>query len=103
ARRIAQRPEQIERSMNTELPPNARHTRRRTMKEWRKHETDPNLVERILRNQRYRRNIHTERRQQIRTARLTTRRTIPVLRDRQSRARNHKRRGSRDVESLRAT
>jgi hypothetical protein len=40
--------------MNSELPPNTGDTRRRTMKERRKHETNPNLVERILGNKRYR-------------------------------------------------
>ncbi len=63
ARRITQRPKQIERRVNPQLPANARHSRRRTMKERRKHETDADLVQCVLRHERYRGNVHTERRQ----------------------------------------
>ena len=47
-------PKQIERRVNTQLPPNSCHSRGRAVIERRKHETDSDLVERVLRHQRYR-------------------------------------------------
>src|ERR1044072_469590 len=52
ARRVTQSAEQIERRVNPKLPSNARHARCRAMKERRKHETDPNVVEAGLRDTR---------------------------------------------------
>src|SRR6185437_10549688 len=89
--------------MNPKLTSNRSHSRGRPMKEWCEHKTDPNLVQRLLRHERYRRNIHAERRQQIRASRLTTRRAIAMLRDGQTRPRDHKSGRCRDVERLRAT
>jgi hypothetical protein len=89
--------------MNPELSPDPPDTRRRTVIKRREHETDPNLVERLLGHQRYRRNIYPERRQQVRTSRFTTRRAITMLRHRQASARDHKRRRGGNIERLRAT
>jgi len=101
AGRIAQRAKQIERRVNPQLPANPRDSRRRAVIKRREHETDPDLVQRRLRHRRYRRNVHAQRRQQIRAARFTARSAIAMFSDRQSSAGDDKRCRRRDVESLR--
>src|SRR5204862_12871 len=92
--RITHWSKQIERRMNPKRPPNTRHSRRRAVIERRKHEADSNLIERVLRNQRYRRNVDSQRRQQLGTSCFTTRRTISMFRHRQARSGDDKRSGS---------